>query len=358
MKIIKVLHISETFAAGVYTYLKDLCNHCESIEDIENYIIYSGNRLDTNKNKFKQDYSPNTKLIEVSMEREISPFKDFKAIFHLVKEITKIQPDIIHLHSSKAGVLGRIASIFFPKIKVYYTPHGYSFVREDISSSKKKFYWNIEKYMTKIFGGTTIACGDTEFTYAKGIGNAKLIRNGIRYNEISKYQSSEPRNGKIIIGTLGRITPARNPELFNRIATNNPHLEFLWIGDGELKKQLQSDNIEVTGWMDHKLGLKKLSLVDIYIQTSLWEGLPLAVIEAMALKKPILATNIIGNKDAVSHNNSGFLFDTIEEADNYINKLSSEEELRQKFGENGYDRCKQFFDMTKNFNKLIEIYKN
>src|SRR5690606_9712262 len=159
----------------------------------------------------------------------------------------EIKPDIIHLHSSKAGVLGRIASILFPKVKVFYTPHGYAFTREDISKFKKKLYWNIEKYVTKIFGGTTIACGDTEYEYALNIGPAVLVRNSVKPITIKNEDKDELEDREVLIGTIGRISAQKNPKLFNEIARHFPDIKFIWIGDGELKNSLTSRNITVTG---------------------------------------------------------------------------------------------------------------
>src|SRR5690606_32152569 len=155
-------------------YIKDLCSFCETEKNIESYVMYSGKREGTNSSNFAQDFFPNTTLIEVEMEREISPINDLLAVYQMIIKIRKIKPDVIHLHSSKAGVLGRIAAKTFPKAKLYYTPHGYSFVREDISKKRKKLFWTIEKTISTLFGGITIACGDSEYELAKKINNSSF----------------------------------------------------------------------------------------------------------------------------------------------------------------------------------------
>src|SRR5690606_4435167 len=101
-------------------YIKDICGFFGEDVLFDIYVIYSGKREDTDHEKFKADFSTSIKLIEVPMEREISPVNDFKSFSSIVKQIKHIQPDIIHLHSSKAGVLGRIASKVTPKAKVFY----------------------------------------------------------------------------------------------------------------------------------------------------------------------------------------------------------------------------------------------
>ncbi len=146
--------------------------------------------------------------------------------------------------------------------------------------------------------------------------------------------------------------------MFNNIALRYPHYNFIWIGDGELNSKLNAPNIKITGWfMDTKSVLVELNKIDIYLQTSLWEGLPIAVLEAMALEKPVIATNVIGNKDAVLNNETGFLFDSIEELDDYFLFLS-EEKNRIIFGEKALQRCYSLFDKNKNFSSLSNIYFN
>jgi glycosyltransferase involved in cell wall biosynthesis len=357
---LKVVHIVEALAGGVHTYFKELSfffGDTEIKEDIDTTIIYSANRKEVDSKKINAEFSKGVSLVELKMVREFSPFQDLKSLLLIIKELRRIQPDVIHLHSSKAGVLGRIACLLlFKKTKLFYTPHGYAFLRTDTSNLNKKFYSVIESSFQRIFGGATIACGDTEYEIAKTIGNSHLLRNGIDIKKVQKYGSKND-NTILTIGIVGRITSARNPELFNEIALKHSNLNFVWIGDGELQPLLTAPNIRITGWfLDREDALTALNTIDIYIQTSLWEGLPIAVLEAMTMQKPVLATNIIGNKDVVLHNETGFLFDDISELDAYIEILKNEE-VRHRFGKNGLKRCQNIFDSTKNFKQLIALYK-
>ena len=118
---------------------------------------------------------------------------------------------------------------------------------------------------------------------------------------------------------------------------------------------ITSKNIEVTGWSQREKALEQLNLIDVYLQTSLWEGLPIAVLEAMAFKKPVLATNVIGNKDVVLHGETGYLFDDEEELGGYI-KLLLNESHRLSLGKRGLARVERYFDSNKNFKGLEEIY--
>ena len=112
MKKIKVLHICEALGGGIYTYIKDICAHFEALPDFESTLIYSSNRDEIVTEKFDEDFGPNTTLLELPMTREISLAHDSKAVRQLAKAIREIRPDVIHLHSSKAGILGKIAAKF------------------------------------------------------------------------------------------------------------------------------------------------------------------------------------------------------------------------------------------------------
>jgi glycosyltransferase involved in cell wall biosynthesis len=356
---LKVVHIIEALGGGVYTYFEDLTHHFEkddTRQKVPTSIIYSDNRKEIDPQKVAQLFST-IPTVKVAMKREISPISDLRAIQPLVRELHKIAPDVVHLHSSKAGVLGRIACCFLnPKPLIFYTPHGYAFQRTDISPISKKMYWCIEKFFQKIFGGITIACGDSEYALAKQIGQAEIIRNGIDITTIQSYVQPVT-NSKLTIGIAGRITAARNPKQFNTIALQFPDYQFVWIGDGEERHQITAPNIKITGWfIDKKQVYQQINALDIYLQTSLWEGLPIAVLEAMALQKPVIATKINGNKDTVVPNETGFLYQEMSELTAYFKTL--EDPLtRAKFGTNALARCNHLFDTTKNFTALEKVYE-
>ena len=355
MEKIKIVHISETFVSGVYTYIKQLSEYSESNGNFKNYIIYSGERSETNESLLKEDFSPQTELIRIDMTREISLFRDFIALFQIVNQIRKIKPDVIHVHSSKAGVLGRVASVFCPKAKLFYTPHSYSFIRTDITKVKRKFYLFVEKTITKIFGGVIVACGDQEFAIAKKLGKAVLIRNGIDLKSLSKYRK-EHKNNVLTIGTCGRIYYQKNPDLFNEIALQLPEYNFIWIGDGDIKNKLVAKNITITGWYTRDETLVALNDLDIFISTSLWEGLPFNILEAMALSKPIVSSNIEGNKVTVSENKNGYICDSLADFVASIKKLENQEK-RNSFGNESSKIADTLFNIDKNVLDLINLYQ-
>ena len=350
----KIVHISETLVSGVNTYIRQLTYFCSKEDKFQSFVIYSGERSETNNDLIKEEFLPNVEFINITMSREISVLKDIKSLIRIIIEIRKIKPEVIHVHSSKAGVLGRIARIFYSKAKLFYTPHGYSFIREDISVSKKKVYYLLEKVVTSIFGGTIIACGDYEFIKAKELGKAALIRNGVDIDFVSKY-SNPFNNQKFTIGTSGKIYIPKNPKLFNQLALKLPNYQFVWIGDGELKDILTAKNIHITGWKSNTETLALVNNFDVFLSTSSWEGLPFNIIEAMVLSKPIVSSNINGNKPTVIESQNGFLCTNVED---YVHAFQILEDKKkgEEFGKRSFEIADELFNMNKNFKQLITLY--
>ena len=91
------------------------------------------------------------------------------------------------------------------------------------------------------------------------------------------------------------------------LAMQFPNIKFTWIGEGELKDKITSKNITVTGWKSRKDVLEIMNENDIFILTSLWEGLPISLLEAMFLKKVCMVTDCIGNRDVIKNKENGFI---------------------------------------------------
>jgi glycosyltransferase involved in cell wall biosynthesis len=263
---------------------------------------------------------------------------DIKAISSLYSLIKNIECDAVHLHSSKAGFLGRFVCYFLGKKNVIYTPNGLPFIRKDISPLKVKIYLQLERTANWLCG-RIISCSksEAEELIKKGI-NSTYINNGTEIFDFKKDEEAN-RNDKFVIATTGRAAIQKNPLLFNEIAKHfeaNSRYQFLWIGGGELEHLLTSKNITITGWLNKSKVNDALSNCDLYISTALWEGLPFAVLEAMNLRKPLLLSNSVGNTDLVVNNYNGFLYNTAEEAIESINFINSKGEILKEYGINSY----------------------
>lgn len=239
----KILYIVEAMGGGVFTYIVDLAN--ELVNKYDMYIAYAV-RKQTPKN-YKDYFDKRIHLIEVkNFGRAINPTKDIAAFFEVKKIAAEVKPDVIHLHSSKAGAIGRVA--FDGKIPMFYTPHGYSFLMENCNPTKRRVFKLIESVCAKR-NCTTISCsvGEHQETL-KLTKNAAYVNNGINMKELQEIvNQTEKVAHPFTVFTLGRICYQKNPTLFNTIAELLPDVRFVWIGDGELREELKSKNIEISG---------------------------------------------------------------------------------------------------------------
>ena len=308
----KILYVVESLGGGVFTYIVNLSNALSDKYDI--YIAY-GVRKQTPKD-FKNYFHPNIHLIRVkNFTRAISPKKDLKAFFELKRIESRIHPDIIHLNSSKAGVLGRWA-FNGKKTPIFYTPHRYSFLMKDYSYIKRVIFKVIEK-MSALRPSYTICVSKGEYEQAKAITkNVTYVNTGVDIKELNKLVTLKNINfnkTKPVVYTLGRITYPKNPKLFNELALRFPDLSFVWIGDGELRKELTADNIKISGWKSHDEALMEANKYDIFVLPSIWEGLPLSLLESMYMKKLCIVSDFVGNLGVIQNRYNGFVCDNLAE---------------------------------------------
>ena len=317
-KKIKLLYVVEAFAGGVFSYMTELLNLL--CDDYDITVAYSP-REKTPEN-FSDYFDSRIKFVRVqNFTRSISPKKDIKAFFELRRIVKEIDPDVIHLHSSKAGAIGRLA-ISGRKYNLYYTPHGYSFLMRDSSAVKRGIYFILEA-VCSLSRCTTVSCSTIEHKETlKLTKRAVCVNNAVNTAKLDALtRDIETLEHPFTVCTLGRVCFPKNPSLFNKIALAMPDVRFLWIGDGEMRDELTAPNIEVTGWLEREEAVKRLAEADAYIMTSLWEGLPLSLLEAMYMKLPCIVSDFLGELDLIRSGETGYVCKNIEDYVKAINEI-------------------------------------
>ena len=325
----KILYIVEAMGGGVFTYIVDLAN--ELVNKYDMYIAYAV-RKQTPKN-YEDYFDKRIHLIEVkNFGRSINPTKDIAAFFEVKKIAAEVKPDVIHLHSSKAGVIGRVA--FDGRIPMFYTPHGYSFLMENYKLVKRKMFKLIETVCAKK-NCTTISCSAGEHQETlKLTKRATYVNNGINMAELQEViDKTEKIPHLFTVYTLGRICYQKNPTLFNEIAEKLPEIRFIWIGDGELRGELKSENIEITGWVDRSTAIKYAVNADVFLLPSRWEGLPISLLESMYMKRVCVVSNVIGNRDVIHNAENGYVCSDMEE---FVKAIKEAQRGIEKFVNRAY----------------------
>jgi glycosyltransferase involved in cell wall biosynthesis len=350
----KILMVCEAFGGGVFTYVSQLCN--DMVDDFEIYLAYSL-RPQTPEN-YKDFLDKRVHLIEVKNFGEkglTNIFNDIKIIkeLHLIEK--KIKPDIIHLHSSVAGGIGRLA--FKGKSNtVVYTPHGYAHILLG-NGMKCRMYEFLEIILGRISNAITLTCCESEDEVARGLTKkTAYIETGVNLNALaaSLDDIGIVHHDKFTVFTLGRICVQKQPKLFNRIAELVPEAEFIWIGDGELKNELTAPNVEVTGWKPREKALAIAKGADAFVLCSLGEAIAMSLIENMYIKKLILVSDVMGNKSVIHDGVNGYVCNT---AEDYATRIR---EAMKKFPtelpESAYQSVCQVYNTEVMKKKYIDFY--
>lgn len=355
-----VVHIVEPFAAGIALFVKSLT---ETMPRDVHIIVHGERKKEIAASEVKKIFpQKNIRFIRWrSAQRAVHPLKDFMAFSELYKILRRLKKkglvDAVHLHSSKSGLLGRAACRMAGIYNVVYTPNGAPFLsgRNTLSNY---FYRQLER-LGHGLGGKVICCSESELNAYKRIGiNARYVNNGISLAGCAQVvRDGQKRKFRII--TSGRIVAQKNPDLFNCIATyfqEFEDFEFLWVGDGPGRTVLKAANITVTGWLPTQEVKALVAQAHIYLSTSLYEGLSFAVLEALALKKPVLLSDCVGNMDVIKSGLNGDLFRNEMEAIIKVLHYYNNRAMLPIMGEFSHQICTAEFNAAHNFNTYRDIY--
>ncbi|GAB7127349.1 glycosyltransferase [Silvimonas sp. JCM 19000] len=329
----RIVHVVESFGAGTLSMVLAVANR-QVADGFAVHVIHSV-REETPAN-WRELFDARVQMTQLPMTRAISPLGDFKAGRLLVATLKQIAPDVVHLHSSKAGALGRIVSLVYRGPRWFFSPHGLSFLQRAEGRWKNNVFLLLEKILART-PVTFVACspGEAEQIRANLGPHVVEVHNAVDFDAIP--QASGSSDGVVRIGTVGRVTLARNPELFAQIAAalGKPgQIEFVWIGGGDAEGEvaLRAAGVKVCGWVPRADALARMAQLDIYIQTSRWEGMPVAVLEAMAAGLPVVATDVIGNRDLVRDGLNGYLAQTAADFTARLALLAADVHARKTLG--------------------------
>ncbi len=355
-----IVHIVEPFASGIAVFVKSLA---EAMPDDTHIVVHGERKEEMTAAEVKKKFPRrNVRFIRWSnAQRSINPIRDFFALTELYKILRRLKArnlvDAVHLHSSKSGLLGRLACRMAGINNVFYTPNGAPFL--SARNFFTKFLYKLIEKIGHFVGGNVVCCSVSELKEYMKLGiNASYVNNGITINNHAAM-AIRKAGDKFRIVTSGRIEKQKNPHLFNTIASyfqDMEQVEFVWIGEGRCKDSFKSKNITVTGWLDNKDVRAFVSSSDIYISTSKYEGLSFAVLEALSLKKPVLLSNCTGNTDIVKKGMNGDLFDTAGEAIIKILQYYNNREMLNVMGNFSGEICKTEFDVKENYKAYRELY--
>ncbi|MFQ5824317.1 MAG: glycosyltransferase family 4 protein [bacterium] len=377
---IKILHITEPTIDGVKTHVVDLLAHLNK-DTFQITLIYSIHRSDPNfKSELAFLESRGIQTFPCTISGQIRPMEDWIVFLNILNFIRNNKFDIVHGHSSKAGFIARLASKIVHVPVIIYTPHAFPF-QNNHSYVKSLGYIYLEKLAAK-FCDRIICVSQEEKKVAVSnkiapVTKFQVIPNAINFN---KFRFTKPVNlqqiypnfiqdGDLIITTVGRISYQKAPEIFVKaasiVAKELNNTKFLYIGSGELRETMERLALKLglrnrmifTGYRNDVFDLLKSS--DIFVLSSRYEGLPYSILEAMALKLPVVATNVTGTSELVINGKTGILVPP--ENDKALGRgilsLIKNPKARKKLGMAGYKHVLENYDLDTMIRLTEDLYE-
>ena len=321
------------------------------------------------------------------LRRPISPINDLRALIEIVFELKAIARQtqgrlVVHTHSSKGGILGRLGAKLAGADIILHSIHGFGHCHQS-SSILRNILWAAEKFASLFTDGFT---ADSQANIVQGIEEGLIGKEPARvvYCPVDRsffsVRDPEPvgctrlrenlgisRASKVVLN-VSCLKPQKDLSTYLRVAQRvlktEPEVVFLLAGDGTLRECLEeeakalgiADSMRFLGWRRDIPEL--LSLSDVFVLTSLWEGLPQSFGQAMASGVPIVATRVDGAPEAIVHGVNGFLFapKDVGALAHGVLKLVQDSSMRELMGKNGKDRAKKF-SLENTISNLDEFYR-
>jgi len=314
--------------------------------------------------------------------RPISPLRDWKAFRQLLLQLRSLSPHILHTHSSKTGLLGRVAAWIAGVPVVVHTVHGFAFPFATSRFARAIYYW-VEFVGARFCDGLIVLNESDRRTTIEKLkvpkGKVHLIPNGVRLAGMGR--SEEPKRSEIrrksfaadentvCIGMVGRLWRQKNPGCLLEAAkkvfkTTNKSVKFFIIGDGELREELEQviaveslqDQVVLLGWRTDVAHL--LSALDVFVLPSRWEGMPLAILEAMASTLAVVVSDIPGNNDLVKNEQDGLLFasENDQQLSEQLLRLINDASLRETLANAAHQKVVANYQLESRNQRVFELY--
>jgi len=384
---IKILHIIEPLVGGTKTHILQILDGLPK-EEFQQSLLCSVERDPSFMHEVRRLRAKGVRVEIVPMKRNPSLVPDFRAFFRIYRFLSHHRYDIIHTHSSKAGIVGRLAAFLARARHIVHTPHVFPF-----SQPAPQYRQAVYRLGETLLGSLTdriIAVSSFQRALATdyGIGSrdsVALIHNGVPLEVFRRAAESEARQAgrarvreelgarpnDLLVGTAGRLTLQKGQKYLLEAAAilldRHPNLRFYIVGSGELEEELRR-MIHHLSWCRQRISflaergdfLDLLAATDIFVLPSLWEGLPYALLEAMAAERPVICTNVCGLDEVVKDGENGLL---IPPADSRalaaaISRLVTDRPLRRRLASAARKTILQGFRLEDKLALLAQVYRD
>ncbi len=373
---LRLLHVMESTIGGTRRHITDLAMGLAE-RGVDLHIAVSAERQASFREDFERLSSAGVVVHELAMQRAIRPGVDARHVIALRRLMKWLKPDIVHTHSSKAGVLGRVAARLTGVPFSVHTPHTMAFLFEQMfSPRKRRIFYAIERQLSRKTD-RVIAVSESEArTFSSsGVVDAAKIRvvpNGIDpgpFEGLSALPLEQlGLNPELVTwAVVGLLNVAKGQDLALEAlaAAGNEQVQLLLAGHGELQAELEAkaralgveQRVAFLGFRSDVPQL--LAASDGLLLPSRWEGMPYIVLEAMAAGLPVLATPVDGALDLVLPGETGWLTEQVSAqalADTLRRASALSPEARAELGAAGRERVLAHFCTQHMIDRLLAVY--
>ncbi|MGB9618801.1 MAG: glycosyltransferase family 4 protein [Armatimonadota bacterium] len=355
----KVLYvIARSVPGGAQTHVMDLIRHAGDAFEPGLVTFEPGFLVD----KAREMGVP-TWIVPVPTD-SINLLRDLFALRCLVRVIREFSPDLVHAHSTKSGVIARVAARM-AGVPAVFTAHGWAFT-EGVADRRRKAAVAVERAAARLT--RRIICVseyDRDLALCCGVGSRDrivVIPNGIAFSDL---RTSYPKRETVRCVMVARFSPPKEQPALIRAISRVKEIELILVGDGELIDESRAlastlgveDRVRFMGSRNDVPEI--LAECDVFALISRWEGLPYTVLEAMRAGLPVVASNVGGVSEAVIHRETGLLVprDDLAALSNSLRYLVDNPGERRRMGEAGRRRCLTRFALSAMIEATFAVYR-
>jgi glycosyltransferase involved in cell wall biosynthesis len=373
----RVLHVMEATIGGTRRHLVELARG-QQRAGLEVHVAAACLRVPDFERDLVQLESQGIGVTRISMLREVAPINDWRRVAELRALLRRVRPDIVHTHSSKAGVLGRWASLREGIGVRVHTPHTFAFLFAGMfSAPRRAFYRKLERWLcARTARIIAVSKGEARTIAGSGVvpeGRLRVIENGIDARPLREAQALgrgelDFSDAAPLLFCAGLLNVAKGQDLLVE-ALATPGLERVQCalaGEGELRPQLEariaalglSGRVRLLGFRPDVPAL--LASADLVVLPSRWEGMPYVLLEAMASARPILATPVDGARELIARGKCGRVARAISApalADELRALIALPREERALMGRAGRACVEQHYTLERMVEGTIAVYR-
>ena len=329
-----------------------------------------------------QAHQSGCELIKLdAMRRAVHPWRDWRALRELRRRFENLAPEVVHTHSSKAGIIGRVAAAKAGVPTIIHTIHGMSFNRTQPTHRRILYRWLERRVAPCTARFITVADAMIDQAVSAGVAprdRFTTIHSGMETDQFAPDLEQRSRfrrewnvtEDEVVVGTIARLFDNKGYEeilaAMPSAVAREPKLKFVWIGDGANRARYEDrlariglrDRVRLVGLIHPDQVPAHVSGFDVVLHASRWEGLPRALVQGLLMEIPGISFDNDGAPEVVIDGETGCLvpLGDVDRLADAIVKLAADARSRRKMGAEGRARCLQRFDWRRMVERIEALY--